>query len=177
MLKAQGTPLAGALTSVMSRHLVHIYLSCWRSIFGWSISGRTASCPTQTSASSAGSRSAAESDLLRPTVLTRKPLTAKYPRCISVNSQYRQGAVSHRGGRSGAGRRSSPGCRPPSARRLSPGWRGTPRGDQAVLRLETFRCVRCSDNSCTFKIHIVVCIAGHRLAMAKGLQTVHIYKS
>ena len=85
MLKAQGTPLAGALTSVKSRHLVHIYLSCWRSIFGWSISGRTASCPTQTSASSAGSRSAAESDLLRPTVLTRKPLTAKYPRCISAN--------------------------------------------------------------------------------------------
>ena len=54
-------------------------------------------------------------------------------------------------------------------------------GDAALLGGSRQSCdrrhsgVRCSDNSCTFKIHIVVCKAGHILAMANGLQTVHNY--
>ena len=47
----------------------HIYLSCLRNIFWWSISSLTPACPTQTSLSWLGSRSAEESDLLHPIIL------------------------------------------------------------------------------------------------------------
>ena len=47
----------------------HIYLSCLRNIFWWSISSLTPACPTQTSLSWLGSRSAEGSDLLHPIIL------------------------------------------------------------------------------------------------------------
>ena len=47
----------------------HIYLSCLRNIFWWSISSLTPACPTQTSLSWLGSRSEEESDLHHPIIL------------------------------------------------------------------------------------------------------------
>ena len=66
----------------------HIYLSCLRNIFWWSISSLTPACPTQTSLSWLGSRSEEESGRLHPIILRRKETcTFHSPPCEKVHTQ------------------------------------------------------------------------------------------
>ena len=102
----------------------HIYLSCLRNIFWWSISSLTPACPTQTSLSWLGSRFEEESDLLHPIILKNLCTTFHFPPWQS----------SYPGGMFEASPRSNRGCIEQSGSRSFPEIPGSPPEPLVILK-------------------------------------------